>query len=277
MSFCQHVPGSPLGQYVDWFWYYDDWRATHPREHVLPDGTFELIINLHEEPRKLFDRHDPAQYQSFRRGWLSGAQSKYLVIDVLDGSAMIGAHFKPGGAASVLGMPATDLRDRVVELDALWGSSAWDWREQLLAARGPQAKFRVLEALLLERLRRNSAPANGEKRVTWALQRFLEQPHVTRIGAVADKLGVSHKHFIQEFHRQVGLTPKLFCRIRRFQEVLSQINSQATVEWVDLAYDCGYFDQAHFVNDFQAFSGVNPTAYLSHRLEYPGFIRAAQA
>jgi AraC-like DNA-binding protein len=86
---------------------------------------------------------------------------------------------------------------------------------------------------------------------------------------------VSHKQFIEQFRREVGLTPKLFCRIRRFQEVLGLIHSQKTVNWADVACSCGYFDQAHFVNDFLAFAGLNPSAYLDRRLEEDqNFVRA---
>jgi AraC-like DNA-binding protein len=274
MMFCRHIPGPPLASYVDWFWYYDDWHPDHSREHVLPDGTFELIVNLRDEHRKLFDRKDAARYQSFRRGWLSGTQSEYIVIDALPGSSMIGVHFKPGGIGPFVGMGAHELRDRVVELDALWGSAAFDLRERLLEAPGPRAKFRVLEQLLLKKLSSARTASNNAKAVSCAVNRFSQQPHVQRIRDVASELGISHKHFIEEFRREVGLTPKLFCRIRRFQEVLAQIGSRGAVEWADVAVSCGYYDQAHFVNDFQAFAGQNPTAYLSYRTEYPNFTRA---
>ena len=274
MHFCRHVPGPPLGDYVDWFWYYDDWQADHSREHVLPDGSFELIINLEQRPRKLFDREDPTKFQAFRRSWLSGAQSGYLIIDVLCGASMIGAHFKPGGIAAFLEAPADELRDQVVELDGLWGASATELRERLLDASGPRAKFRVLEQFLFKQLAQAQIGSQTEKRVNLALKQFLEQPSVQKIGGVAGEFGVSHKHFIEEFRRRVGITPKLFCRIRRFQQVLSQVNSNGSVEWAALALDCGYFDQAHFVNDFKLFAGLNPTSYLRYRMPYPNFARA---
>src|SRR3954470_2669623 len=121
MTFRQHFPGPPLAEHIAWFWYYDNLETDHSREHVLPDGSFELIINLDDVPRKLFDRENSNSYQSFRRGWLSGAQSKYLVIDALPGASMIGLHFRPGGVAPFLRPPADELRDSVVELDGLWG------------------------------------------------------------------------------------------------------------------------------------------------------------
>src|ERR1051326_6402629 len=114
MRFCRYTPTAALRPFIDWFWFYDDWHPGHDREHVLPDGTFELVINLDNEPRKLFDRANTAQYQTFSRGWLSGTHSEYLVIDALSGSSMMGAHFKPGGCAPFLKVPANELQDQVV-------------------------------------------------------------------------------------------------------------------------------------------------------------------
>ena len=99
---------------------YVDLSPDHDREHVLPDGTFELIVNLQEIPRKLFHGANSAAYDAFERGWISGAHSKFLVIDALPRSSMIGVHFKPGGAAAFLGVPGDELAGQVVELDAVW-------------------------------------------------------------------------------------------------------------------------------------------------------------
>src|SRR5262249_8092602 len=154
-------------------------------------------------------------------------------------SSMIGVHFKVGGAAAFLGLPADELRDQVVDLEAIWGVCAWAWRDRLLAAPGPLAKFRLLEQFLLALLVRDKADVQRQRRVTWALERFQREPHTLTIRSVVDELGISHKHFIEQFRQQVGLTPKLFCRIQRFQKVLSKITAQQSVEWADVAYSCG--------------------------------------
>ena len=275
MSIYRHIPGPPLGQHVEWLWYFVDFMPDHDREHVLPDGSFDLIINLEDRPRKLFDRENACRFDTFKRGWLSGTHTEFIIIDALPVSTMIGAHFKPGGAARFLGLPAGELCRQVVELDALWGAGIWDWREQLLAARGATAKFAVFEQMLLQRLAATSAKAAGNKGVSWAVAQFVREPHLHSIAAVSHDLGVSHKQFIEQFRREVGLTPKLFCRIRRFQEVLRLIHAQKTVNWADVACSCGYYDQAHFVNDFLAFAGLNPTAYLDRRIDGDwNFIRA---
>jgi len=82
---------------------------------------------------------------------------------------------------------------------------------------------------------------------------------------VTAQIGLSSRRFIEIFRNQVGLTPKLYCRIRRFQRVLAAIDDASDVDWTGVALKCGYFDQAHFIHDFRAFSGVSPTMYLRHR------------
>lgn len=278
MGFHRRIPAPPLDRYVAWIWHYDDFFPDHDREHVLPDGSFELIINLQEVPRKLFDRSDSRRFETFRRGFVSGAHEDYLVIDALQDSTMMGVHFKPGGVAPVLGLPASEVAGQVVELDAIWGSDAWLWRERLIECAGPAQKCALMEQWLARKLARNARSKNSQSRngLDWAVRRFMAEPHIKGIGSIAAELGMSHKHFIQRFRDEVGLTPKLFCRIQRFQEVLGQIQKSARIEWADLAYSCGYYDQAHFVNDFIAFSGVNPTTYMVRKLEGElNFIRAA--
>ena len=89
------------------------------------------------------------------------------------------------------------------------------------------------------------------------------------LGGVGRKVrGISKRRFEQVFNEQVGLTPKLFCRIRRFQRVLQLINEQNDIDWTDVALSCGYFDQSHFIHDFQSFSGINPTEYVTRGSRY---------
>ena len=80
-----------------------------------------------------------------------------------------------------------------------------------------------------------------------------------------DRIGYSQRHFNQLFADEVGLTPKRFLRVRRFQRVIASVAGRESVDWADLALRCGYYDQSHFVHDFRSFSGLTPAAYLSHR------------
>jgi AraC-like DNA-binding protein len=85
--------------------------------------------------------------------------------------------------------------------------------------------------------------------------------------------GLSHKWLIELFRAQVGLTPKLYCRLRRFETALTLIGQQKEPNWARLALRCGYFDQAHFNRDFRALSGLCPTEYLANRTEQENHVR----
>ncbi|MBI3416636.1 MAG: AraC family transcriptional regulator [Verrucomicrobia bacterium] len=265
MTFRLHRPATPLQQFVDFFWYYDGFIPQHAMERVLPDGTFELIINLDATPRKLFERDNHQKFRSFRRAWLSGSHSRFIVIDTLLHSSMIGVHFRPGGIAPFLEMPTSAASNAVIELDAVWGAAASDLRDALLEQPNLEAKFRALEKFLLRRFQPVRVPGGT---VRHALDQFLAAPHAVTIGRVCANLGISQKHFIALFRKEVGLTPKRFCRIRRFHEVLRRIEKQRAIDWADVACAGGYYDQAHFIHEFEAFSGINPTAYLRERGDY---------
>ena len=269
MLFLTHVPGPPLSGFVAWFWFYEGLTPDHPLERVLPDGSMELIINLRNEARHVFDPHNHRPLRSYRDGWLSGAHSKFIVIDTAAEGSMIGVHFQPGGAAAFLGLPLGEVRNSVVDLEALWSRTARELREQLLEAPSPAAKFQILETALRARWR---GPACRHPAVRHALDCFLREPHLVAVGNVAAEAGLSPRRFIELFTAQVGLTPKVFCRVRRFQRVLGEVQRRRPVAWADVAVACGYYDQPHFIHDFQEFCGESPGEFLTERMEYPNFV-----
>ena len=269
MIYRTHIPPPPLSNFVEWFWFYDGYQPGYDRERLLPHGSMELVIDLRAHPKRLFDREDQSRSRSFRNAWISGAHSRYIVIEVAKDSSMMGVHFRPGGAYPFFRFPMTDLQDGVEEIETIWGQEAILLRDQLLELPTIQQKFRALEQFLLRRARR---PLSHSEAFAHSLATLNSTPHQQTIRQVAQGLGISHKTLIETFAARVGLTPKLFCRIRRFQTVLREIQDLQAVDWVDLACSCGYYDQAHFVHDFQAFSGMNPSRYLMERGEYLNYM-----
>lgn len=265
MVYRTHVPRPPLSDFVELFWLYEGYDAPHAKERVLPDGSMELVINLRDDELRVYDRRDTDLFRSFRGYLVSGAHSEYVVIDTDSQDSLVGVHFKPGGAFPFLGLPAGELRDAHASLDELWGARAIELRDRLLEAETPEAKFNILEHALLTQAARlpRRHPA-----VTFALKEFQDVSRSRTISEVTGQVGLSPRRFIQVFREEVGLTPKLFCRVRRFQEVVRLTQRGQHVEWGDVALACGYFDQAHFIHDFRAFSGLSPTTYLADRGEH---------
>jgi AraC-like DNA-binding protein len=79
------------------------------------------------------------------------------------------------------------------------------------------------------------------------------------VGSLATELGYSRKHLIALFRDQVGIAPKLFARLVRFDRVMSEARSGRSRSWAELALACGYYDQAHLVRDVRHFTGLTPT------------------
>jgi AraC-like DNA-binding protein len=269
MIVATHVPRPPLNQFVELLWFHEGLNCDHRLERVLPDGSMELIINLRDEARHVFDRVTHRPRRSYRGSWLSGPHSEFIIIDTAPDASMIGVHFRPGGASAFLGLPLDELRNSVVDLEALWNGGPQSLRDQLLEAPTPSAKFRILEDALFARWRR-AAPRH--RAVLYALERFTREPQSVTVGKVTAEIGLSSRRFIEVFTEQVGMTPKVFCRVRRFQRALNEIQQTRKVVWADIATECGYYDQAHFIHDFKEFCGITPSDYLDACPAEPNFV-----
>jgi AraC-like DNA-binding protein len=241
------IPARPLGDFVQRFWQIQD-APPHRLERIVPSGTIEMVINLRENKFRIYDVVNPQLCKRFSGAIVSGTYQRPFAIDAQQHASVIGTHFRPGGAFRFLGMPADELADTHVDLEAIWGSMAGQFREELCAARHTKARFLLLEKALMRRL---LEPVNHHYAVRLALSAFAQGGPKSSVRDVVEKLGVSHRWFIKLFAREVGLPPKLFCRVRRFQTILSSAQRHVAPNWSQLAWESGYSDQSHFINDFQ--------------------------
>jgi len=270
MLVSSRIPGPPLSTHVESLWFYEDLEVDHVRERLLPDGGMGLVIDLGESPKRLYDRNDAVRYRQFRRCWVSGMQRSFIVIGAEPGSSMIGARFRPGGAASLFDFPLSELSGEVIELDLIWKNAILSLRERLLEAPDAERKFDLLEQFLLARIRARPGP---DRAIHAALARLRSWP-VLRLRGLAADLGLSHKQMIARFASGVGLTPKLVSRLFRFRRVLLDAHAAGNepLDWAELAQTHGYSDQAHLIHEFQEFAGVSPTTYVAARTEYPFYL-----
>ncbi len=255
---CRYTPPSPLAAFVRCFWYWQGIPQPHLKERLLPTGEASIIFNLRDEPFRIYDAENFNRFTTHRQAVLSGARSTCFGIDTESQECVVGIQFRPGGLFPFLSMPASDAEGLTLDLEAIWPSHASDIRDRLLASPSAHSMLKTLESCLLNRMVR---PLNLHQAVTYAIGEF-EDPGCS-VATVVDRIGMSSNRFIQLFHHQVGLTPKLFSRLRRFQSVLETIHTTQDFEWAQVALACGYYDQAHFINDFQAFSGLTPRRYAA--------------
>lgn len=264
--FSQHyIPAPPLNQFVESLWLYEDCVQSNGLERILPTGSLSLIINLRHDSLRTYDRHDASRFETFNGALLAGARSTYTVIDTQCQESVFGVTFRPGGAFPFLRIPAGELHELDLPLDTLWKSEGANLRAQILDAPAAADKFQVMERWLLRQAR---GRFEHHPAVSFALK---EMPNNSVSGLTA-QLGISSRRFIEVFSQEVGLTPKLYCRVLRFQQAARRIREGKKIKWADLALSCGYFDQAHFVHDFREFAGMTPTVYAQLKTPYQNHV-----
>jgi AraC-like DNA-binding protein len=262
MQYSRHSPGRPLSEFVECFWYSNEAPGTHSKERLMPNGESSIVFNLRDDPVHIYDAQGIQRYTSYGCGLLIGARSESFVIDRCCTECVIGVQFRPGGAFPFFRMPASEAENASLDLEDLWPGKASEIRERLLGAGSAESMFTVLERCLLEQLVR---PLELHQGVEYAVRQFGQG---ARVAAVTEQIGLSSRRFIELFRRQVGLAPKLFCRVRRFQRLLRAIHQRNDIDWVQVALECGYYDQAHFIHDFQVFSGLTPSGYRAAATAY---------
>lgn len=254
MIYRRYTPRPPLSEFIELLWVFESVPSSHQSERVMPTGTVELVINLCEDPSRSFD------------AVVAGPHSRFFVLDTSRPASLIGVHFKPGGAFPFLALPVDELRNRHVPLEALWGGPSMELRERLLGAEAGE-RVLLLERMLVSQL---SRPQARQAAVDHALSAFRRGPR--RIADVVEEVGMSQRRFIRLFSDEVGLTPKCFCRIHRFQRTVALLHRAQSVDWVGTALACGYADQSHMIHDFQDFAGLSPAQYLARRTAHMNHI-----
>jgi AraC-like DNA-binding protein len=252
-----HHPAAPLASYVEALWYYEGSRLAAHKERVLPNGRFQLVVNL-----------------SAAAGAVAGVRSQYVVIDPAAMESMIGVLFRPNGPRHFFDAPASAFYNQVVPLDAVWGSQSRALRDRLVDAPAPREKFLVLEDALRKMMRTGAQDRFAlHPSVQYALRQFRRMPHIQTVMNVAREAGLSRRRFSQLFDEQVGVTPKLYCRLIRFRQVVWQIAAGGPVDWADVALAGGYYDQAHLAHEFRDFSGMSPSSFLAAERPFANHVR----
>jgi AraC-like DNA-binding protein len=253
-------PAGALSKFVEIFWYWSDHPRPFIKERILPMASNQLVILL--ESSKTSD------------SVLAGPRSTPTFIHRGEKNQLLGIHFKPGGAFPFLNVPLGELHNRGITLADLWGEKRARRLLDLLHQQPAiDDKFQLLERWLTWIA---GEPPRHHPAIAFALEAFEKDSGVWSSAIVAEQVNLSQRRFIDLFRIEVGMTPKLFCRLQRFRDVVRKINDMENVDWVDLALSFGYTDQSHFIHEFREFSGLRPSDYLPLRTEHAGHVKVPE-
>jgi len=259
MLFQTYRPVPPLSDFIENFWLYDGYASPHLRECIFPSGTFELVFNLRDDELRIYKGEQANRCARLSGAIVSGPYSGFFVTDRAEETSVMGVHFKPGGAFPFLGLSAAEFADTHVDLEDIWGRHSGEIHDQLAVEQSPGRRFQILENALVSRMGKS---LEHHPAVSLALDGFRHDTSRAVVRKMAQEAGLSNRRLIDVFNFEVGVKPKLFARIQRFQRVRRVAQRFPAVDWGQVSLEQGYFDQSHLIRDFLAFSGLTPEDYL---------------
>jgi AraC-like DNA-binding protein len=259
MLYLERRPHPSLAPFIKTFWYACDPHATHRHERVLPNGHAQIVISLARD--YLTDANHPIDpLQHTPAAIFLGLYSYHQQIDTIDLTELIGVLFHPGGTLAFFPDNTHLFTNRETSLEDIWGRAAANLRNDLREASTPARKFDLLDFALRHRLSESTTP-HRTPTVDYVLTQLHRSPGTITIAQLTRDTGIGPRRLSQLFRDHVGVSPKLYCRIQRFQQAVQHMHRGDDIQWAELALTCGYYDQSHFINDFHAFSGLSPTHY----------------
>jgi AraC-like DNA-binding protein len=234
------LPNARLARYVECYWYREDPDGT-PNHSVMPDGCVDILFSArNREPVDLS---------------LVGLMTMQHCFDVPAGQFFFGLRFRPGLSSAFIPEVAS-LQDKTESLDNVLGATGKQIFEQLANAGSPTEMTRIMDRFL----RPLEPPDAAQKALEHLAAREIS------IDSLSSETGISVRQLRRVCLERVGVSPKYLSRILRFRRAIDRVSSiakhSAQPNWAQLATACGYFDQAHFIRDFEEFTGSTPGRYL---------------
>jgi AraC-like DNA-binding protein len=242
VRYCNYPVAPALAQHVSQFFSVECVAPETRAVRTYADGCIDLICDVTR-----------AELQ------VSGASRRGATYTVRGPHHLVGARFWPGGAHSLLGVPAAELENGWTPLAALLPALAAEWGERIALASSATQRFSLLEELLLRRL----IDMHVDARIQRATHLLVGTCGAIAMPMLARESGASERNLSRLFHQWVGVRPKELARIIRFQAVLRRARDSGRPDWGALAAGAGYADQAHLVREFAVFSGEPPDTHVA--------------
>lgn len=257
----EYKPGSGVSPYVEFFWTgkFNINESDLLSRKVIPNGYVELIIHLSDPHCELLLDQ---QYRPSPDYTIIGLFTQPYDVHFREMVDVFGIRFKPEGIYQIFGVPAAEINSSFEDMENITGKYFRQYTERIREMCSIQDILDLSENYLLQNLNQN-------KMNFYYLNRAAEFIRQTKgmltMDELAAKVYISRRQLEREFKQKLGITPKEYMRIARLNEVNRQIITGKRIRLIELAYDCGYADQAHFIRDFKVFTGEKPSVYVNER------------
>ena len=264
MSYVARPPAGVLRGLVDRLWSVEEIGVASP-ETICPDGRSEIVLHIGDPMAERVGVRDVCQ----PRHLLVGQMTLPITIVPTGRMVMVGARFAPDAMYHFMSMEQDAIVGQVLDLELVWSRWTRETAEMLSEVSGPVERLAVLEREL-ERLLSMTPHTRSSRSMKGAISQLEASCGSVSIDRLALAYGLSRRQFERCFREQVGLSPRLFGRIARFQRAFNALGVESGA---DIAARYGFADQAHLVHEIRRFAGQPPTA-LAEASGLTAFFRA---
>ncbi|AFD05728.1 helix-turn-helix transcriptional regulator [Solitalea canadensis] len=254
-------PPAALADYVRSFWAFEmDLPEEQPYVYrSMADACTEMVFHY----KGRFDNADGPQLKPEPLSMMHAQTQRYRRFITKGSFGIFGVYLYPFAVPRLLSVSSAELTDQMPDLHTLLGAEGAELEERMLHALDNRQRMVILSNYLLKRLQQQKeAPAV----IRTAIKTAIQANGLINIPSFTEQFYLSSRQFERRFKEQSGFTLKTYCRILRFHSALNEYGNKA-ISLTDLAYQCGYYDQSHFINDFKQFSGYTPKEYFRGNAE----------
>jgi AraC-like DNA-binding protein len=262
MLFERISPPSKLADLIECFWVIEDDSKEVHQQKIIPDGFPEIIFHYGDPYRVNIS----GEWEEQSSQLLAGQIKNHFYLENTGASGMIGIKFKPYALAELFDLNMQNFTDSVVDLNSILEEEFASVYKNILSNDGYKSKIELLNTLL-EELATNSIPI---EKVRSAIAMIFKNNGFLSISEIAEKTQISERHLERIFKKAIGLSPKFYCRVIRFSYIFEFVQ-QEDASWSEIAQLSGFYDQSHFIKNFQEFTGEDPSNYFFEELNMANF------
>lgn len=215
---------------------------------VLPDTCVELFVNYTSTPVAIIGN------ELHKRSIVTFRMSRHSDVQMRKGAGCVAICFYPGAAYRFFQLPMHTLADRTLALSDLWCDITEEIEDTLAGAGNNNARAVIVQKYLLQKLRQNE----HDPQMDYCLKQIQQVAGHVPVTKLSYETGLSQRHLSRKFQQLVGLSPKEYLRACRFIKSLNYLKMYPILSLTEVAYESGYYDQAHFNRDYKAFTGYTP-------------------
>jgi len=226
--------------------------------HVLPDACVELFISYTETPVAIIDE------QLHKNSIINSRMSMPTSVQMRKGSGCIAICFHPGMAYPFFSLPMNIFTNNSISLNDIWGKVTKEIEDKLATANHHKIRIEIIQKYLLRLL----LSSKQDLQIDQCLNLIHKTPTEVNLTKLHEVTGYSQRHLARKFKQHIGLSPKEYLKVNRFISSLKYLKKYPELSLTQIAYQSGYFDQAHFIHDYKIYAEHTPkeTACSPHIL-----------